>query len=204
MFSWSWGRPHFDQSFTIFQLYFWLWKQQECDNLHICQGIVSLTYTGHSNNAVFLVYFCYVEHRQLTKYSVWHESLPDHARPCQNTWVPHYAAACDWLKSKDVSTLTDRNEVVYWCSSHQDVVLDLPNHMSKSALLFLLSRITAVSSVVWTQPRTCRAHWTGLFTQYKKDICQPSSWLLNFCKKLNNLSTLSQWTKILLLCTQRT
>ena len=56
---------------------------------------------------------CYVEHCQLTMYSVWHEGLPDHFRPCQNMWAPHYAAARDWLKSKGVSDLTDRSGVVY-------------------------------------------------------------------------------------------
>ena len=48
----------------------------------------------------------------LTACSVWHEGLPDHFRPCQNTWAPHYAAARDWLKSKGVSALTDRSGVV--------------------------------------------------------------------------------------------
>ena len=32
--------------------------------------------------------------------SVWHEGLPDHFRPCHNTWSPLYAVARDWLKSK--------------------------------------------------------------------------------------------------------
>ena len=39
------------------------------------------------------VFFCHVEHCQLTTCNVWHEGLPDHFRPCQNTWAPHYAAA---------------------------------------------------------------------------------------------------------------
>ena len=44
----------------------------------------------------------------------WHESLPDHFRPCpQNTWAPYYTAARDWLKPKGVSALTDRSGVVY-------------------------------------------------------------------------------------------
>ena len=56
-------------------------------HLHIFEGIVRRTYTGHSNNSVFLLlFFCHVEHCQLTTCSVWHESLPDHSRPCQNTW----------------------------------------------------------------------------------------------------------------------
>ena len=43
----------------------------------------------------------------------WHESLPDHFRPCpQNTRVP-YTAARDWLKPKGVSALTERSGVVY-------------------------------------------------------------------------------------------
>ena len=57
--------------------------------------------------------FCHIEHCQLTTCSVWHKSLPHHARPCQNMWAPHYAAARDWLKSKGVSALTDRSGVVY-------------------------------------------------------------------------------------------
>ena len=40
-------------------------------------------------------------------------SLPDHFRPCQNTWSPHYAVAHNWLKSKGVPALTDRSGVVY-------------------------------------------------------------------------------------------
>ena len=64
---------------------------------------------------------CYVEHRQLTMYSVWHKSLPDHARPCQNMWAPHYATGCDWLKSKGVAALTDRSRVVcYALNSDMD------------------------------------------------------------------------------------
>ena len=83
-------------------------------HLHIWQGIVRLTYTGHSNDSVLLGFFCHVEHCLLTTCNVWHEGLPDHFRPCQNTWAPHYAAARDWLKSKGVSALTDRSGVVYF------------------------------------------------------------------------------------------
>ena len=68
-----------------------------------------------ATNPFSWVFFCHVEHCQLTTCSVWHEGLPDHFRPCQNTWAPHYAAACDWLKSKGVSALTDRSGVVYLC-----------------------------------------------------------------------------------------
>ena len=60
-----------------------------------------------------MCFFCHVEHCQLTTCNVWHEGLPDHFRPYQNTWAPHYAAARDWLKSKGVSALTDRSGVVY-------------------------------------------------------------------------------------------
>ena len=43
-----------------------------------------------------------------------HENLPGHFRPHpQNTWVPYYTAARDWLKPKGVSALTDRSGVVY-------------------------------------------------------------------------------------------
>ena len=86
-----------DPSFTIFQPCFWLRKRLECDTCTFDR-----------------VSFCHVEHCQLTTCSVWHEGLPDHFRPCQNTWAPHYAAARDWLKSKGVSALTDRSGVVYW------------------------------------------------------------------------------------------
>ena len=51
-----------------------------------------------------------------------HESLPDHFMPCpQNTWAPYYTAACDWLKPKGVSALTDRSGVVYYaCGINED------------------------------------------------------------------------------------
>ena len=101
-----------DPSVTIFQPCFWLRKRLECDTctfdwvsfvwLTLAIAIIPFSW----------VFFCHVEHCQLTACSVWHEGLPDHFSPCQNTWAPHYAAARDWLKSKGVSALTDRSGVV--------------------------------------------------------------------------------------------
>ena len=103
-----------DPSFTIFQPCFWLWKWLECDTCTFVRvSFIWLTLAIATIPFSWFL-FCHVEHCQRTTCSVWHEGLPDHFRPCQNTWVPHYAAACDWLKSKGVSALTDRSGVVYW------------------------------------------------------------------------------------------
>ena len=118
-----------DQSFTIFQPCFWLRKRLECDTCTFFR----VSFVGLSLAIATIPFswflFCHVEHCQLTTCSVWHESLPDHSRPCQNTWAPHYAAARDWLNSKGVSALTDRSGVVYYShdvkptSSHASQVL---------------------------------------------------------------------------------
>ena len=141
------------QSFTIFQPYFWFRKQQECDNLHLFQGIVSLTYAGPSNNAVFLVSFLLcrtppTDHVQCLARKLARPCLAQTpstglrhpsfnfggrcrkamlgvcARPCQNTWAPHYAAARNWLKSKGVSALTDRSGAVY-CWLNNKIIMEI-------------------------------------------------------------------------------
>ena len=102
-----------DPSFTIFQPCFWLRKRLECDTCTFDSvSFVWLT-LAIATIPFSWVFFYHVEHCQLTTCNVWHEGLPDHFRPCQNTWAPHYAAASDWLKSKGVSALTDRSGVVY-------------------------------------------------------------------------------------------
>ena len=99
--------------FTIFQPCFWLRKRLECDTCTFDRvSFVWLTLAIATIPFSWLC-FCQVEHCQLTTCNVWHKGLPDHFRPCQNTWAPHYAAAHDWLKSKGVSALTDRSGVVY-------------------------------------------------------------------------------------------
>ena len=106
-----------DPSFTIFQPCFWLRKRLECGTCTYDRvSFVWLT-LAIATIPFSWVFFCHVEHCQLTTCSVWHEGLPDHFRPCQNTWAPHYAAARDWLKSKGVSALTDRSGVVYFQGS---------------------------------------------------------------------------------------
>ena len=118
-----------DPSFTIFQPCFWLRKRLECDTctfdrvsfvwltMAIATIPFSWVFSAMSNTASSVwqktCFFCHVEHCQLTTSSVWHEGLPDHFRPCQNTWATHYAAARHWLKSNGVSALTDRSGVVY-------------------------------------------------------------------------------------------
>ena len=112
---------HLDPSFTIFQPCFWLWKRLECDTCTFVR--VSFIWPALAIATILFSWFlfCHVEHCQLTTCSVWHESLPDHAKPCQNMWAPYYAVAHDWLKSKGVSALTDRSGVVY-SESHAHVI----------------------------------------------------------------------------------
>ena len=109
-FSWSWGWPQPWSKLYNLSALFLASEAARMWHLHIWQGIIRLTIATIPFSWFF---FCHVEHCQLTTCSVWHEGLPDHFRPCQNTWAPHYAAAHDWLKSKGVSTLTDRSGVVY-------------------------------------------------------------------------------------------
>ena len=113
--------------------------------------------------------FCHVEHCQLTTCSVWHESLPDHSRPCQNTWAPHYAAARDWLKSKGVSALTDRSGVVYYShdvkptSSHASQVLPPPHPPPKQRIV-LYSCYCKALRVHLEMKRSTNVHLIGLST----------------------------------------
>ena len=84
---------HLDPSFTIFQPHFWLWKRLECDTCTFVR--VSFIWPALAIATILFSWFlfCHVEHCQLTTCSVWHESLPDHAKPCQNMWAPYYAVA---------------------------------------------------------------------------------------------------------------
>ena len=69
-FSWSWGRPQPWSKLYNLSALFLASEAARMWHLHIWQGIVCLTYTGHSNNSVFLGFFCHVEHCQLTTLAV--------------------------------------------------------------------------------------------------------------------------------------
>ena len=91
-----------DPNFAIFQPCLCLRKRQECDPCTFVRVPFVWPTLAIATIPFSWFLFCHVEHHQLTTCSVWHESLPDHARPCQNTWARHYAAERDWLKSKSV------------------------------------------------------------------------------------------------------
>ena len=56
-FSWSWGRPQPWSKLYNLSALFLASEAARMWHLHIWQGIVRLTYTGHSNNSVFLFVF---------------------------------------------------------------------------------------------------------------------------------------------------
>ena len=118
------------QALQSFSLVFGFWSGYNVTPAHLT-GHRSSDLHCHKFRFPVVVVFCLVEHCQLTTCNVWHEGLPEHFRPCQNTWAPHYAAARDWLKSKGVSTLTDRSGVV--CSfQYQERISTLCPHLFSS------------------------------------------------------------------------
>ena len=92
----------------------------------------------------------------------WHESLPDHFRPCpQNTWAPYYTAACDWLKPMGVSALTDRSGVIYCI----EALLDNSVHCWQVS-----SPPEKGTSSLWLLFALCNSNWKGEMHIDKQDF----------------------------------